>query len=133
MREQRDFAAHGYEVLDPEITWETLATSFRRIRQGSQSCSSSMQYTLARVCSCSSPWAEAMPCTSCASPPADRDSPGRLWCGSPSDSGASGHQVGGSVVAAGGERPAAEQVAQGVDRPIGGRREIALPERCDRQ
>lgn len=28
MRKQRNFAAHRYEVLDPEIIWETLATSF---------------------------------------------------------------------------------------------------------
>jgi uncharacterized protein with HEPN domain len=28
MRKQRIFAAHRYEVLDPEIIWETLATSF---------------------------------------------------------------------------------------------------------
>lgn len=28
MRKQRNFAAHRYDVLDPEIIWETLATSF---------------------------------------------------------------------------------------------------------
>ena len=28
MRKQRNFAAHRYEMLDPEIIWETLATSF---------------------------------------------------------------------------------------------------------
>jgi uncharacterized protein with HEPN domain len=28
MRKQRNFAAHRYEVVDPEIIWETLATSF---------------------------------------------------------------------------------------------------------
>lgn len=28
MRKQRNFAAHRYEVVDPEVIWETLATSF---------------------------------------------------------------------------------------------------------
>lgn len=28
MRRQRNFAAHRYDVLDPEIIWETLATEF---------------------------------------------------------------------------------------------------------